>query len=359
VTVLFLGACGIAGNQVWQSFFRYRAYGTVEGRLLELSPPWDGAIAFAHVREGDTVRQGQVLLTLDNPELQHQLAQVEDDLLVAKANLEAETVKLRWQLAFHLDETTGAAAASEEARGQLLAEQAQLERMAADLDRARRVHAGMPGAVEPQALDRLRYDRHGQEGKVARLRDALAERGQRAHLADTLLGGQGDLAATAAEDGRQQLQPFLARITALQRQRGRLRERLAQGRVCAPANGVVVRLCHFPGERCRPAEPVLELLEEGSLRIALYLPQDASTDFAVGADVDLVLEPYPQPLTCNVTRFGDRYEQAPESIKRHYAVGQALLPVYLRPRPEAARWTALCVGGVVKLPRGPRIPWPW
>jgi HlyD family secretion protein len=118
----------------------------------------------------------------------------------------------------------------------------------------------------------------------------------------------------------------------------------------------VVKIHRLPGEHCPVSEPVLSILEEGSLQVVLYLPQGASTLLAVGETADLDVEPYPQPLACAVVRLGDRYEPAPEHIKRHYRADQKLLPVYLQPQDAHVQWMALRVGGVVRLPYGvPRL----
>jgi hypothetical protein len=94
----------------------------------------------------------------------------------------------------------------------------------------------------------------------------------------------------------------------------------------------------------------VSLLEEGSLQVVLYMPQDSSTILGPGQEVKLTLDPYPEPLMCRVHRLGDQFEPAPEQIKRHYFEGQRMLPVYLEPGSEATRWMALRIGGVVRLP---------
>src|SRR5262249_48912583 len=86
------------------------------------------------------------------------------------------------------------------------------------------------------------------------------------------------------------------------------------------------------------------------LQVVLYLPQPVSNSFAVGDDINVLVEPHAQLLSCSVARLGERYEPAPENLKRHFSADQKLLPIYLQPKDEPARWVALRVGGVVKLP---------
>src|SRR5262249_15722812 len=71
---------------------------------------------------------------------------------------------------------------------------------------------------------------------------------------------------------------------------------------------------------------------------------------AVDKEVSVTVDPYRDPLECKVVRVGDEFEPAPENIKRYYSEGQKLLPVILQPNDDCARWMALRVGGVVKLP---------
>ncbi len=93
--ILFL-LVGGAVYAVWDSYWRYQAYGTVTGHLIQVSPPWDGVLQYLQVQEGDAVRQGQLLLTVDNTELRQRHAQLGDELRVAQATLEAEAARLKW-----------------------------------------------------------------------------------------------------------------------------------------------------------------------------------------------------------------------------------------------------------------------
>jgi HlyD family secretion protein len=347
VGFLLLAFCSYAGHQIWQAFFRFEAYGTVTAHVIQVSPPWDGAVICLNAREGQRVRQGDLLATVANTELRQRHAQLGDDLRVAQANLEAETAKLKWQAAFNLDQGPGAVAQYYQTLGQLLLEQSKLDELKVALQRAENLR--IRNAIADEEYDQIRFNRQGQEKKVEQLRTAVAELKQRADQAESLLKrtpGPGGLLAS----GYDQLKPGLARIEALQYERTRLQERLDQGEIRAPANGLVVKHIRLAGERCKAGEPLLSFLEEGSLRVVLYLPQSASDRFTIDSEVNVVMDPYPDKLRCAVTRVGDEYETAPEQIKRQYSEGQKLLPVVLRPDDEWERWMALRPGGVVKLP---------
>jgi multidrug resistance efflux pump len=353
VFLLVATVAGLAGHAVWNAYFRYRAYGVVQGHLVKVPPPWEGVLRDACVREGDAVRQGELLLVLDSLALRQRQAQLGDELELARASLGAEAARLKWQSAFNLDQTRGALALYYDSWGDLLREEARLDDLRVNLRRAERLLESQ--AVAQEEVDNYRFATRGQEARVAKLTRALADLKRRAEQADALLRKDGELSAGLEAGGYEQLKPSLVRVETLAAERARLQERLDQGQVRSPANGRVVTFRSLPGEYYKAGDTLLTVLEEGSLEIVLYLPQDLFTSVAVGDELPLTLDPYPEPLPCRVRRLGDQLEPAPESLKRYYREGQRLLPVYLAPTETSARWAALRVGGTVKLP-GLRIP---
>jgi multidrug resistance efflux pump len=348
VSALVLGCFTFGVYHVWNSFFRYRAYGTVTGRTVQLSPSWDGVIRYVHVREGESVQQGQLLLSLDNITLRQRCAQLGDELQVAQATLEAEVSKLKWQTVSSLDQGKGAVAYYYEALGNLLQEQANLEYMDNSLQRARSMQ--LQRAISDEQIDQLRCNRKGQEAKIAKLKEGLADLKKRADQTEIWTRKAAPERDGLAELGKDQFKPTLARIAALQAERARIQEQLDHGNIRAPTNGLVTKIHRFAGEQAKGSEPVLSMLEDGSLQVVLYLPQDASALLEVNEEIAVILEACPEPLVCTATRLGDQCEPAPEQIKRHYAQGQKLLPVYLEPKDKVAPWMALRVESVVKLP---------
>jgi hypothetical protein len=153
-----------------------------------------------------------------------------------------------------------------------------------------------------------------------------------------------------ADTGYDQLKPFFTRLETLHAERTRMQERLDEGEIRAPTNGLVVKVNRFAGESCKRGEPFIAFLEDDSLQVILYVPQKAADSLASDKDVSVTVDPYRDPLEGKVVRIGDEFEPAPEHLKRYYSEGQKLLPVILQPNDECARWMALRVGGVVKLP---------
>jgi len=306
IGALLLTCCFLATYKVWQAYFRYSAYGTVIGRVIEVSPSWEGAARALHVREGDSVRQGQLLVSVTSTELQHRSAQLQDELVVAQANLEAEMAKLKWQLAFSVDQGQGAVSNYFEMSGRLLQEQAKLDELRSSLRRSELLLE--EHAIAAAEVEQLRFNTQGQARKVAQLKESLGELKKRADLSELLLQKGTGLSKGQSAAGFDQLKPHFAKLEALQAERARLQEQLAQGELRAPTNGQVLKIHRFAGEHCKLGEPVISLIEEGSLEVVLYLSQGASKKVAIGQKISVVLEPHSEALACTAVRVGDRFE---------------------------------------------------
>jgi multidrug resistance efflux pump len=347
IGILLLAVCGFIGYKVWDSFFRYQAYGTVEGRIIQVSPPWDGVVKYLHVREGETVRQGQLLMTMDNLELRQRHGRLTDELRLAQATLEQDAAKLKWTAAFNSNQSQEGLAQFYETWGKLLQGETQLEAMRIEYRRALGLKS--VNAISDKELIQLRLNAEGQEQLVKQLRIAVAELKKRVEQSNRLIKKANNLSAGLAETGFDQLKPDLVRIETIQAERARLQEQLDQGQIQAPANGVVVKGQRFAGEYCKLGDPLMTILVDGSLHVVLYMPQKASKLLAVGDTVDLSFDPSPTPVTFKVVRLGDRYEYPPDNIESFYWSKEKLLPIYLQPKDGPCQWMALRVGGVAKL----------
>ena len=352
VGLLLLGFVAFAAHEVWSSYFRYQAYGSVACTTVEVSPPWDGVVIFVHHRKGDRVPQGELLMTVQSLELRQRVAQIADELSVEQAKLEAEAARIKWESAYGLDQNRGALVNYYEAYGAVLQEEAKLEEFTSSLARAERPSA--KGTIAGETVEKLRFAKQGQAQKIEMLKEAVAELKRRADEAGQLLDGGTGLIAAHLEYGREQLKPNLARIAALQAERARLQERLAQGEIRSPVNGIVLKHLAQVGESCKANEAVVSLLDEESLQVVLYLKQADSTAFAPNCEMDVEFDPYDQPLRCTLVRLGDQFEPAPEHLKRYYSEGAKLLPVYLEPAGNHERWMVLRENSVVRLARTAR-----
>ena len=159
------------------------------------------------------------------------------------------------------------------------------------------------------------------------------------------------LVLSLADHGSDQLKPQFTAISNLQAEIARLRELLNAGQLRAPFDAVVIKRLKLVGERVQPQEPVAEILQVDSLEVVLYMTQDDLTRLEIGDQVQLHVEPYSTPISCQVTRKGGRLVMPPAVIERFYWSNEHLLPVYLKPDREYGDWMSFRLGSVVKLAR--------
>ena len=330
-------AAGFGATTVWNSLLRYQAYGGVTGRVVELSAPWGGVLQSIHVREGDAVRQDQLLATVVNPELDRQVDAKRDELRVAQATLDAQVSELRFQAQLRNENQHHAVAEYYELWGQLLQEQSMLADMVAKLQRL--ADPSQQALVSAQSLDELRHDEAGQRAKVEKLSEAVRK-----------LGAIVEESETGAEEFHSQLKPFALRIESLQNEIVRLRETVSLGAIRSPVNGRVIKVGRFTGEFSDPEFPIFEVLVDGSVEAVLYVSQKDASHFHEGQVLELDVPPASARATCVVIRIADQYEPVPKSIEIHYRRDEKLLPIYARPLEGSQDAAALRLGGEVRLP---------
>jgi hypothetical protein len=212
-----------------------------------------------------------------------------------QALLEAEISKIKFDVQDHSDRTQKAVAEYLQSHGELLAEQATLEELDRKFERTKRLLAKKN--VARSEFEKIYFQLVGQKKKI-----------------------------------------------------GRIRERIGQGEIKAPASGRISRRYCLTGESSKTGEPIIEILEDNSIEAVLYVPQRIVEEFDVGKEIAITLEPYDSPFVCTVDRLGNRFEEPPASLKTFYRLNQPLLPVYLRPNHEAAGYMASRVGGTIKRP---------
>jgi multidrug resistance efflux pump len=320
----------------WDGFFRYRAYGTIQGRVVRVAPPWQGTVRQWQVRDGEEVRQGQPLVLLANAEIEQRLARAQDELRLAQAALEAQAAQLTLERRA-LDRTAQRAQAEYyEQLGALRYDQARLSELTANRQRSEVLLA--QGAISKAQWEAAQFAEQGQRDKVAQSETAVNELRKRAEAHDAPLA-----------DRSARLRPQTAQIEALQAELLRLRAELERGQVLAPVAGRVIRRHIFTGELAHPNEPVVEVLEAGSLEAVLYLSQSQAHELETGQCVVLQVAPRRESLTFELVRVGAQLEPPPPSLARYYRAAERLLPVHYRPLAE---------GPGMSLPLHSEVRWP-
>ena len=176
LTMLSFGAF-----RVWDSFFHYTAFGVIDGRTVEVPAPVTGLVRYVHVQEGDQVRQGDLLLTLDQHDLELRLGRLDDQLRLAQAKLEAEMSTTQWRVAQYLIEF-------HEASGEYRDKWADVRERQVRWRRAQQVRERIVGMVGKKSatqdeLDEALADEHAQRDRLESLIEGLVSWQKRSQVA--------------------------------------------------------------------------------------------------------------------------------------------------------------------------------
>ena len=203
--------------------------------IVQLAAPAAARVASVHAREGQEVRMGDLLVTLDGPELLQQIDRTRDELRVALATVAAETIRASREDesgVWHVSE--GSLADYFRFRTQLIEAETSWQERSDELARQRGLVAR--GAAAAADVDRLSTQMSGLQETIDQLREAI----------DGLQPEQSPVGQQPAVDPM--VGPQLADVDELCRELGRLREQLSLCELRAPCDGLVVRQHHYAGE---------------------------------------------------------------------------------------------------------------
>ena len=313
---------------VWNTFFSVVAYGLVTGDTLTISAPWEATIADVHFREGESIAQGDILITLASTKLDRRLDRLQDELSIEKAKLGAESMRLRQEGQAYTAQYFQMWATLQKSREELL-------RMQQELEQIRSV--GDSEVISQQALNRLTFSESGQREFVEKITSAL----------DALRHRAVDDEAPENQASQAQLQPLQARIDYLNGEIRRTRNEIREGEIRSPVAGVVARCPAIAGQAVTSNECLMEIVDRDSLKIEMFVPQHEIDRYAPGKVIKLSIAPQATPLICTVVGSRNRFESAPLSIQQFYNNRETLLPVILTPRLEGNA-QRLFVGSVTK-----------
>ena len=94
VSLVIVSLIGFVAVACWNEFFRFQAFGQLEGTIVHLSSAAKGTVRAVHVDEGDLVEAGQLLVELDVRELEFQHQQISRQLQVAVSDLQIRLAEL-------------------------------------------------------------------------------------------------------------------------------------------------------------------------------------------------------------------------------------------------------------------------
>jgi len=273
--------------------------GVLEGTRVAVTARIGARIEAVRVREGDRVKQGDLLVELD---CQEPLAAVRE----AEARLEA-------------------------ARAQVAAAEAQAEAVAASTQavlRQARVQEAQAGSVATQAANArrqseraVRLDREGamptaQRESLETAAEDLSLRRQAALQGLDAARQQARSAEAQARAARQQVEAARQAVVAGEATLERLRVAARECRLVAPRSGVVTLRAREPGELALPGSLILEITDDEELTVTFYVPNRDLGRVDPGRPVEVAADPWPgERFQGTIRRVSPEAEFTPRTIQ--------------------------------------------
>jgi HlyD family secretion protein len=331
--VLLAGFAGNKGYHVWVDHEPLEVGGMVEVRTIQVASRAGGRVVEVRVREGDRVKKGQELITLERAELEAKRDEARAAMELAQAQLDRVTNGPRTVEvdAYHARVSEAQAQLDELARGarhqdvdharaQLAATESQLK--SAELAASRNAELMKTGAIAQaevdnaaSQLDTARANRDAAKSALAVLADGsrpevvaaararLAE--AHAQLENTRLGSRDEDVRVA----RAQLVQAQARLALAE-------TNLAETSITAPRDCVVEALDLRPGDMLSANQSAATLVEGDQLFVRAYVPETELGLVHVGDTVPFTVDTFANhPFHAVVQHVNDVGEYTPRNVQ--------------------------------------------
>lgn len=345
VSCVLLSLLGFIALSLWKEFGRFQAYGEIEGTVIRLSALAPGRIASISANEGDLVRAGDVLAEVDAHELQMNIRRLKSDLQIALSNLRVRMAEIAERNRLTFSERIDRRVEFHRLQGELHLKQAKLKELQSNFRNNESLRTS--NAVSETEFIASKSAFEGLKGEVDDLQSAVV-----------VLNAEVNSAAD--ENVKELLQAEQARITEIQRELNEVESLVDASRIVAPVDGMIVKRHCQPGEFVDPSQPVVELLQSGSVQAAIYLPQHDAKLLSIGDAVQLVVAPLGERRAFRIERIAPELVQPPQSLQANYRAFKGLVCVRAVPveansgrvsselaNSELANW----IGAELALPR--------
>ncbi len=335
VSCVLVSLLGFIAFSLWKEFGRYQAYGEIEGTVIRLAPSASGQIQSIYVNEGDYVHAGQVLAIVDARELQMNLRRLKSDLQIALSNLRVRMAEISERNRLAMSDRVDRKVDYHRILGEYHVKKAKLEER-------RGMHLTNQSLRESSAVSETEFlasktEVEGLEAEVADLQSAIVVL-------------EPEVTSEAVEPVNEWLQAEQARIADIQAELKEVESLIQASQIVAPVDGrIVKRNCHA-GEYVDLQQPVVELLQTGSIEAVVYLPQQQANLLTVGDTIQLVVTPLAVEQTFRVERISPELVPPPQSLRANYRAFKGLVRVRAVPVDSASdlsRW----IGAELALPR--------
>ena len=337
VPLLLLAGIGFG---VWKLVFSkpaepaniVRLTGRIEGDDSAISPKVSGRLLEIRFREGDSVKAGETIATLDDPQVRAREQQAKDSLTAAEAQLRSaqqQTAILQDQLN-QTEMQTGQAALDadsrvREAEAQLSTAEAQLAQQEASMklaayDRDAYTRLAKDGAVSERQGKQAQTTAESQEALVAAARRTVESARASVNVAKANLANP-QIKTSQQSAIRKQIAQQQATIASAAADAARSRAELVEAQenlkdltVIAPFDGTVVTRTAEPGEVIQAGTAIVTLLDLSKVYLRGFVPEGQIGRIKLGQAAHVFLDSDPKkPLDAVVSRIDPQATFTPEN----------------------------------------------
>lgn len=264
--------------------------GRIDGDTVDISSKREGKIVEITVREGDTVKPGQLLARIYSPQDE---AQVE----VQKANVLEDERKLE-------EAVSAAPARVSLAEANLAAAQADLVRWQAELQQAETDAKRYPPLAESGAVAEQLANQQQTKMKVARASTEAAQK--------QVSSAQASLAQAKAQ--LQQISTAKASLAASKAQLRRFEANVSDLQITAPIAGTILTRSAEPGRVIAAGQTILTMVDLNKLYLRGFVPEGDVGRVKVGQQAKVYLDSNPkQSVPAEVIRIDPQVMFTPEN----------------------------------------------
>ncbi|HBT4732697.1 TPA: HlyD family efflux transporter periplasmic adaptor subunit [Klebsiella quasipneumoniae subsp. similipneumoniae] len=261
-----------------------RLHGNVDIRQVSLAFENSGRISSLAVDEGDRVKAGQIVATLDTEALK-----IQEQQAIAQLDVQKQTVREQ-QAGARPEELA-------QARAQLTSAEAQLEKATEDLSRIQRISSSTGGkGISKQELDAAKSNLRIAQASVRERQASLAlmEQGVRS----------------------EQREASAAQVRATQAQLALLQYQLSRAELRSPVDAVVRARLQEPGDMTSPQKAVFTLALSAPKWVRVWLNESDLGRVKTGMPAEILTDSFPdKPVKGKVGFISSVAEFTPKAVQ--------------------------------------------
>ena len=262
-----------------------------------LAPRVDGRIVGIEVNEGDEVKQGQLIIQLQQTREQEEVNAAISNVNVQKANLTNARAELRAAEA----EVASAEAEVEQAKADLREQQAELALAQANIQRTKFLVE--EGAESKQILDDRTRDLDAAHAQLDALTQALNSE-QKA-----LIAAQERVKSAASAVDREK-----AGLNQAQAQVGVASQNLDFNRIVAPIDGVVGSIIPKIGDYVDTGDELTTITQNGTLDLNINVPIERASQLQIGLPVEIINAQGKDAVAGKISFISPRVDRSEQAV---------------------------------------------